>query len=468
MPEHASDPVERLAEVIRQTEVRLPDVQRARGAVELVARLRREASTRPPVRPSLRHKSLWLALGLAAAAGLLMILLSRREAVAPQAPAPVAHTTPAGSLSLPAAPPPVFDRTALAVLRPMEASDEGGRSSLEARPGEDRRAWLADCGRVVLRGEAALGVEENGPDGIALRLHRGTLLVSFDRDSGRALTVRTRDALVRVTGTVFAVTAGEGPTRVAVSRGSVEVAAGGLPISVTAGKSWRVGAASLHAPEPSVALALRELHALDAPRGALPPARSRRALGLDQQDVTREVPSPQTVLPAEANPSREREAEAIYRAAESALRAGQSTAAKQLLADLVREYPHDPLATLATFELGRLAFSTREYRLALRHLQAVRDSTAATARPFHEPAAFLVCRIEVDSGEREAGLSCLAHFRKAFPDSPHDSDALALAATLRLQGKDCTRAVALVEEYLRLFPDGSHAQTLKASAMGCR
>jgi len=53
-------------------------------------------------------------------------------------------------------------------------------------------------------------------------------------------------------------------------------------------------------------------------------------------------------------------------------------------------------------------------------------------------------------------------------DSPHGGDALALLATLRLADKDCGRALSLVENYLRRFPNGSHAASLNAAAQRCR
>jgi TolA-binding protein len=323
-----------------------------------------------------------------------------------------------------------------------------------------------------LRGASALAVEENAPSNISLRLDRGTLLVSFDHDTGRGLTVRTRDALVRVTGTIFAVAAGAGPTRVSVSRGSVEVTAGGLPISVAAGKSWQVGAASLSAPDPNTALALRELRALDAPAMVGTVGRIPRA-GVPGERGPGEAPrtSPQpasTESPPTARKSRESDAESIYRAAEEALAAGRSAIAKGLLEGLVAKCPHDPLVAPAMYELGRLSLAAKDYRHAREQLRAVCDSRQSTAHTFREPAAFLLCRSEVDSGDRNAARACLERFRTTFPDSPHSSDALALLATLRLGENDCGPAKLLVKEYLRRFPTGAYAERLMEGAKTCR
>jgi ferric-dicitrate binding protein FerR (iron transport regulator)/outer membrane protein assembly factor BamD (BamD/ComL family) len=472
MTEPTPDPVERLAQVVRQTEVRPPDMQRERGSQELVGRLRREASAAPISSSKSdsrwRRRTVWVTVGLAGAAALLVALLPQRKGPALPAQATVAPGKIEKVVPLSASSP---DQATLAILRPTGESG-GPRARLESQSGEESRAWLADCGRVVLRGASALAVEENSPSGISLYLDRGTLLVSFDRDTGRGLTVRTRDALVRVTGTIFAVAAGTGPTRVSVSRGSVEVAAGGLPISVAAGKSWQVGAASLSAPDPSTALALRELRALDAPTTVASVGRGPRAgapVEHGPSEAPRTSPEPASIQPpTTAGESKESDAEAIYRAAEESLAAGRSTVAKGLLEGLVAKWPHDPLVAPALYELGRLSFAAKNYRQAREQLQAVRDSRQSAAQPFREPAAFLLCRSEVDSGERNAARSCLEHFRTTFPDSPHGSDALALLATLRLGERDCGPAKLLVEEYLRRFPTGAHAERLTEGAKACK
>jgi len=98
----------------------------------------------------------------------------------------------------------------------------------------------------------------------------------------------------------------------------------------------------------------------------------------------------------------------------------------------------------------------------------VTDSRQAAAQRFREPASFLLCRSELDSGKREAARSCLERFRADFPGSPHDGDALASLATLRLGNGDCRRAMPLVEEYLRRFAHGPHAASLGEGARRCR
>lgn len=123
------------------------------------------------------------------------------------------------------------------------------------------RARLGDEGRITVRGPAALSVAEHGDAGdrggaveragrpsarTRLRLDRGVLVVDYRRQGARTLAIETADALVLVTGTLFAVEATPGtPTRVSVYRGTVLV---GAPdearIPVTAGQSWRVGEAA--------------------------------------------------------------------------------------------------------------------------------------------------------------------------------------------------------------------------------
>jgi TolA-binding protein len=482
MSERTPDPVDRLAELLRDNPARLSDVQRARGAQGLVARLGLEtpntASSTAVVKR--RRPMLWASIGVLAAASALFAVGLRHHRPEP----PVAMPTPPETArERPPLAQPATVPADLALLRPADASDDdAGRARLETKGGEAIRAYLADCGRIVLRGSSELVVEENAAAAIALRLNRGTLLVSFDHDSGRALTVHTRDAVVRVTGTVFAVSASDGHTRVSVSRGSVEVAAGGLPVSVTAGKSWQVGAASLVTPESSIALAMRELRAWDA-SNATPPARPARSIApaaigpgaptltlppvTVKQEAADDVPLPPSPTPGAQRTLEPNHAEGIYRDAEKALTTGNAAEAKRLLQDLVAKYPGDPLIAPATYELGRLAFAANDYRHARQQLRAVRDSAKPAARPFRDAAAFLLCRCEVDSGQREAARECLERFRASFPESPHHGTALALLAILHAEAKNCVLATPLIDEYLRGFPAGTHAQRLRELGRSC-
>jgi ferric-dicitrate binding protein FerR (iron transport regulator)/outer membrane protein assembly factor BamD (BamD/ComL family) len=479
MHERTPDPVEQLAKVLRDHPARLSDVQRARGAQDLVARLEREAETSstPTMTVKNRRPILWATIGVLAAAAVLCAVVLRRERPAvssanPTVFEPAWKGPPHGA--------PVAVPTDLALLRTVNAGhNDMGRIRLETRKGEEIRAWLADCGRVVLRGDSELLVEESAASAIALRLKRGTVLVSFDHSSELGLTVRTRDAVVRVTGTVFAVSASDGPTRVSVFRGSVEVSAGGLPVSVTAGKSWEIGARRLGAAEANVALALRELRAWDASISAAPsrPSRAIAPVGAEPSASAPQVAPPEITQqgaesverpsPESSGAAQPNQAEPIYRAAEKALAHGDSPEAKRLLQKLVADYPRDPLVAPATYELGRLAFVAKDCQQARHQLQAVRDSAEVAARPFHDPAAFLLCRCEVDSGQRSLALACLERFRATFPDSPHNGSALALSATLHSEAKDCARATPLIDEYLHRFPAGAHARRLQELAKTC-
>jgi len=277
MTEPERDPVEELAKLVARVVPRLPDTNRARCAVALLERIEREAvgtlaihSEGLPARHGRAWPFLWASAGALAAAAILLgwlglrhpapelsVLSYDRSARRTETPAPVAPTSTVT---------PIEELAILRVLAPNARPIASGRSRLQGREGEDVRASLADAGRLVLRGVGQVVAEENTSSGIVLRLEQGTLLVSFDHDSGRSLAVRTKDALVRVTGTVFAVRVGDGPTQVSVSRGSVEVEASGLPISVTAGKSWQVGAKRLSALDLEIGQALRELRTSEGVR----------------------------------------------------------------------------------------------------------------------------------------------------------------------------------------------------------
>lgn len=464
MTEPARDPVEQLASALRRVDASLPDTQRARGAQALFDRLRQEAAVAPPrprqSRGRWQRTALWSSVGAAAAAALVGLWLRReRPSSRVEAPAVTTMIEPIRT-----APEPEADEGIRAILRPANRpGSEGGRARLETGPGQEAQAWLADCGRVVLRGDSVLAVDENTPGGISLYLLRGTLLVSFDRDAGRELTVRTPDARVRVTGTIFAVATGKGPTRVSVSRGSVEVTAGPLPVSVAAGKSWQVGESSLSAPDPETAFALRELRNLDAPRPVTETGRPLRGRGPVGEGASTRASPP---APASSEPTEEG-AESIYRAAEAELAAGRTGPARQILESLVAKHPADPLAVPAAYELGRLFFAAKDYGRAGERLRWVRDNQRSAAAAFREPATFLLCRTELDSGDRRGGIACLERFRAAFPNSAQAGDALAVLTSIRLVEKDCERGKALLEEYLRRFPSGIHVNSLKESARAC-
>jgi TolA-binding protein len=482
MTEPERDPVEELALLVGRVEARLPDTNRARGAAALVERLQGEAAVQPVTKVAVRRGRalpvLWASAGVLAAAAVLLAWLGLRQpaavVIAPTREpstatqsAPVTQpgaTTPSVQVGAAA---PAEAREILRILTPNGRPPEAGRARLHGKAGEDVRASLADCGRLILRGAGQVAVEENVSSGIVLGLEQGTLLVSFDHDSGRGLTVRTKDALVRVTGTVFAVRVGDGPTRVSVSRGSVEVEASGLPVSVSAGRSWQVGAKSLSALDMDLASALRELRVSEGGKPSTSTLREPSGFAPPRQVAEPAAQASPAALVPEA-PAAETDAELLYRAAEKALAAGHTNAAKAQLRGLLDKYPDHSLAGPAMFELGRLVFAAQDFATAREQFAKLRVSTAPGATRFHEPAAFFICRSDQELGRRAGAITCLERYRAEYPSSPHGGDALAALATLHLDVNDCPTALPLIEEYLHRYPGGSHARAMQAARDRCK
>jgi TolA-binding protein len=162
------------------------------------------------------------------------------------------------------------------------------------------------------------------------------------------------------------------------------------------------------------------------------------------------------VVPAPA-PS----AESIYTLAEQAMRAGDHPLARTRLQEVVRRFPDDPLADAALYELARIS-PPSQARAWLDQLLG-RDRTPS----LREPARFLRCRLDVD--DRVSGADrCLTRFRREFPDSPHDAEALALLAGMSEAKGDCRAALPLLEEYLRRYPNGPFAAQARGRIARCR
>lgn len=233
---------------LRAAEPRLDDVARARMLAVIRAQLAADAEE--PLALPARSRATWLlgaaALLTAAAAFLLIWKIvpgdGMRRVAGQEAGGARARIAPylyEGSASYP-------------LDQPVEALSLSADAMVRARLGAE--------GRITLRGPAALAVVDHAPaDGPAdarvdrlssgntrLRLERGVLVVDYDRRSGGTLAVETPDALVVVTGTLFAVEVEPGaPTRVSVQRGSVRVGPPGQArIGVAAGQSWRADQAA--------------------------------------------------------------------------------------------------------------------------------------------------------------------------------------------------------------------------------
>ena len=161
-------------------------------------------------------------------------------------------------------------------------------------------------------------------------------------------------------------------------------------------------------------------------------------------------------------------AERLYRSAEEALAAGRVGEGKEILGQILTTYPNDSLVGPAMYELGRIAFAAKDFAQARQAFARVRASRRPSAARFQEPAAFLVCKSELELGHRTSASTCFEQYRADFPDSPHAADALALRAGQTFRDHGCARARPLLDEYLTRFASGPYASEARATLDRCR
>ena len=149
------------------------------------------------------------------------------------------------------------------------------------------------------------------------------------------------------------------------------------------------------------------------PARAVMPAGPRPLLAPPGAEPTEPPPlAPTSVAPAEVT------ARTLFREADAARAAGDTGLALRTLRALVERFPRDPSAAAARYELGLMEQAIGHGEAALRHLAAV-DAPA-----LEEPTDYLRCRVLAKRTAADAER-CLADFRRRFPASAHDADALA-------------------------------------------
>src|SRR5262249_3352745 len=147
--------------------------------------------------------------------------------------------------------------------------------------------------------------------------------------------------------------------------------------------------------------------------------------------------------------ARPRSADDVYAEAEAAMRRGDDARARVLLDLVARQFAADPLVDSALYDLARLAVRARE---PARARAPVEERIARARDPaLRGPPHYLQCRLAFDERRERVAAACLAAFRRDFPSSPHDAEALALLASLTQAAGDCARARPLLDEYLRRY-----------------
>ncbi len=168
------------------------------------------------------------------------------------------------------------------------------------------------------------------------------------------------------------------------------------------------------------------------------------------------VPSPPPeVVPPPLAPA-EVTAQTLFREADRARAAGNGALALRTLRMLVTRFPRDRSAAAARYELAYMEHAADDPDAALGDLAAVDDPA------LDEPARYLRCRVLAPRAPTAADR-CFADFRRQFPASPHDADALATQAALALAHGGCPAARAPLAELARRYPAHRSIVRLRAS-----
>lgn len=154
--------------------------------------------------------------------------------------------------------------------------------------------------------------------------------------------------------------------------------------------------------------------------------------------------------------------EATYQGAEAAMRAGARDEARRLLRAIVAADPSDARAEAALLDLARLALADGDVSEARRQLARLPEPTHDAA--LAESAHHLRCQIDLLLHRRAEADACLVAFRRRYPASFHDAEALAM---LSAHAVTCEDARPLLSEYVRRYPDGPFAAAARARLVTC-
>ena len=187
--------------------------------------------------------------------------------------------------------------------------------------------------------------------------------------------------------------------------------------------------------------------------GSEAPARARTPAG-PRPLLTR--PGAESTEPPAFAPPEEMTAQTLFREADAARAAGDTGLALRTLRTLVERFPRESATAAARYELA-LMEETAGYGDA-----ALRDLAAVDTPSLEEPTDYLRCRVLAKRASTEAER-CLADFRRRFPASAHDADALAAETALAMVRGGCSAAQARLVELERRYPKQGSAVRLRAA-----
>jgi hypothetical protein len=203
------------------------------------------------------------------------------------------------------------------------------------------------------------------------------------------------------------------------------------------------------APEPSTEPPVER----SAPRSASP---ARATTSVAPGPLVASVQGDPTQPPPLASAPAEMTAQSLFREADAARAAGDTALALRTLRALVERFPGDSATAAARYELALMEDAIGSADAALRDLAAVDAPSLA------EPTEYLRCRVLARRAPARAE-QCLADFRRRFPASAHDADALATEASLAMARGGCPAAQDLLAELERRHPKHGAAARLRAA-----
>ncbi|GEM_PF-1182974 len=309
---------------------------------------------------------------------------------------------------------------------------------------QDHSLQVAVVGRLVASFEPHTSASWNRatPELLEFGLHAGTLAVRYDRrPEDPVLQIRTRDALVRVLGTVFTVHVDEGGTTVAVLRGRVEVldpATGRWQGEVEAGfrfdvRDFTYRDVSRREVAAALALAEQDEGVGESALGQIPQAWTVPGLSGDPEQRTLD-----RVFLDEVDTQR-----MVSDMLAQDRAGGRRSKPKPGLRGAAPEF-----AGIDTSLLDDIEDAAREHKLKI-------------------AAEFERCRALYDDGHKRFGAGrCLSDFVDTYDREPEAVEGLLLLGILRMDfAHDYQSATRNIEEFLRRDPDHPKAELARYRLM---
>jgi transmembrane sensor len=274
-------------------------------------------------------------------------------------------------------------------------------------PDDNRVFHLSDGSTAMaLDPSTQLAVAEDADERVTMTLGRGRGRFNVTPKATRSFVVRVGDVTVTVLGTQFTVERIADRVGITVERGTVHV-------------DWGVGSATLREGTsgwyPPLVMSATDQSTTSSEKVRVPaPRPAKIAPSLASTREVRPLPEPSAKVET---------AEELLTAADGERLAGQPARAADLLRKLLREHRRDARAPLAAFTLGRMLLME-------------------LSQPLEAAAVF-------------------AQTRSLAPHGPLAEDALAREVEALSAAAATDLAKTRAEEYLRLYPDGRRATTVR-------